>query len=134
MPSTSQPLELHRRFIWVDAQLTGEGGRECNLGLIFDSGTPHTILSTRIARLIGFPESKKVANSHYEDAAGNLLHGYAIRVPAFTVMGRTLHNYKVGCHDFFSKDGVVALLGLDFFLETNLLLAFLDRKMNMEWR
>lgn len=92
MPSTSQPLELYRRFIWVDAQLQGEGGREFNLGLIFDSGTPHTIISMRIARLMGYPEDKKVGISRYEDASGKILLGYTVRLPSFTVMGRTVHD------------------------------------------
>lgn len=101
--------------------------------MVFDTATPHTIISKRIARFIGLPERKAVGVSDYEDGVGNILKGYAVRLPAITVLGRTIHDYKVGCHDFFSKDGVEALLGLDFFLETNLLLAFLDRQVKLEW-
>lgn len=133
MPSTSQPLDLHRRFIWLHAHLTGDAGRECSVQMVFDSGTPHTIISTRIARFIGLPERKAVGESRYEDGVGNLLPGYAVRLPSFTVLGRTIHDYKVGCHEFLNKQDVVALIGLDFFLETNLLLAFLDHSIKIEW-
>lgn len=133
MPSTSQPLDLQRRFVWLYARITGEAGRECGVQMVFDSGTPHTIISTRIARFIGLPENRAVGVSRYEDGVGNILKGYTVRLPSFTVLGRTVHDYKVGCHDFLTKEGVVALLGLDFFLDSNLLLAFLDRQIKLDW-
>lgn len=101
--------------------------------MVFDTGTPHTIISTRIARFIGLPERKAVGESRYEDGVGNLLEGYAVRLASITVLGRTIHDYKVGCHEFLNTQDVVALIGLDFFLQTNLSLAFLDRQVKLEW-
>lgn len=133
MPSTSQPLDLNRRFIWLHARLTGDAGRERSVRMVLDTGTPHTIISTRIATMIGLPQRKAVGVARFEDGVGNVLLGYTARLSSFTALGRTLHDYKVGCHEFLNKQDVVALIGLDFFLQTNLQLAFLDHAVNLDW-
>lgn len=49
--------------------------------------------------------------------------------PSIKVMGREKQNCLIGCQVFQSQLHVPGILGLDFFLETDLRLAFLENLM-----
>jgi hypothetical protein len=129
MRSSRRPLEYRDKLIWVQARLTSSWGHPVLQRLVLDTATSNTSLSVELAERLGFPESRKVGDAWYDSPQGPV-HGYTVRLPAIGVMGREIQDYLVGCQVFYSRLHVPGILGLDFFLGTDILLS-LRKKMGI---
>lgn len=84
--------------------------------MAFDSGTPHTIISTRIVTVIGLPQRKAVGVSRFEVGVGNILLGCTVRLPSspsIVTMGKALPDLSIRCHHLSPGAKVYGVIGLD---------------------
>ena len=123
MNVAKQPLERAHGLLWVDAVLADRFGTSWPAKLVLDTGTSNTILSTGMARFLGYPKSRKLGTATIETPFGSV-DGYTFRLPSITVMKREVRGYLVAAEDFKSKTRLAGILGLDFFEGTDLLLSF----------
>jgi len=131
--SARRQLEFRDGLIWIDVELFTSDGYPVTEQFVLDTATSNTSLSVEVAEALGYPESKKQGNATYDTPHGPVL-GYTVRLPAFKVMGRELQDYLVGCQVFYSRLHVPGILGLDFFLGTDLLLSLRKQKsIHLAW-
>lgn len=130
MRKARRSLSIVDGLIWVDAELYGHGGVVLNQSLVLDTGTATTILSDELAKSLGLKQSKK---SELYDAPQEQVKTRMALLPGIKVMGREEANRWVGCQVLQSRLHVPGILGLDFFLETDLRLAFLEKQIYLSW-
>jgi hypothetical protein len=90
----------------------GPVGDEKPLDLALDTGTPVTIVSSKWARELGLTEERSIGRSRLVGPTGPHL-GYRVIAERFRVMGRTLSNVELHCHDLEPQLKVRGVLGLD---------------------
>lgn len=132
MRKARRSLDISKGLIWLDAVVVSDYGYAVTDRVVLDTATAHTSLSSEFAEELGFPESKKRGVATWDTPFGPV-EGYTVRLPALTVLGRRVENFLVGCQRLSSGLHVPAILGLDFFAETDLRLAFREKFIFLSW-
>ena len=130
MRKAKRSLEIVDGLIWISADLVGAYGSPVTQPLVPYTGTATTILSMDIARGLGLKKSRK---SELYDAPQAPVKTHRVMLPSLTVLGLQKENCWVGCQVFQSRLHVPGILGLDFFLQTDLRLAFLENRIYLSW-
>jgi hypothetical protein len=132
MPRTSESIRLHEGLVWLRVLVQTARKTYRSFAFVLDPGSSQTILNRHTAEAIGFPESAKTGDATFDSVSGPV-PAYTLTLPAIIALGRQLDNYEVAAKSFPSQLHVDGVLGLDFFVGTDLLLAFRTGKVELEW-
>lgn len=132
MPKASRTLKLRDGLAWVGILARSRRGPLKYFSFVLDTGTAHTVLHATTARSLGITGEDKLGTADF-DAIGHSEPGHTVRLSSFISCGREVNNYLVGVVEFQSRIDVPGILGLDFFLETDLLLAFRRGEVVLDW-
>lgn len=132
MPRASRPLKLREGLPWAGVLIRSKDGLYRYFPFVLDSGTAHTVLHLRTARMLGFTKDDKVGTATF-DAIGHSEPADTIRLSSLVCFGRDMPDYLVGVVEFQSKVSAPGILGLDFFAVTDLLLGFRRGEVVLEW-
>lgn len=132
MPKASRTLKLRDGLPWVGVLARSPRGKHKYFSFVLDTGTAHTVLHAKTARALGFLPEDNLGEADF-DSIGHSEPGDTVRLSSLIVFGRDVTNYLVGVVEFQSRIDVPGILGLDFFLDTDLLLAFRREEASLEW-
>lgn len=127
-----ESLEIEHDLIWVNATVLRADGSPWTTRVVLDIATGNTSLDESFANFIGFDKSKSLGKAEWDSPFGPVF-GYTVRLPYFSVMGRVFTDYLVGVGAMSKRLNVPGLLGLDFFANTDLRLAFRERRIYLKW-
>lgn len=132
MPRSSQPIKLHEGLVWVTVLVQTARRTLRAFAFVLDPGSSQTILNRRTTELIGFPESSRVGDATFDSLTGPV-PAYTFNLPRIISMGRELKDYRVAAKAFPPRLQVDGVLGLDFFMGTDLCLRFRTGEVVLEW-
>jgi hypothetical protein len=112
--------------------IEGPSGRSENTLLALDTGSPYTILSKTLAKSLGLTEDRKEGPSHLLAPTGPQI-GYKIRARSLTVMGQTLEDFRIRCHDLEKELEVDGVIGLDVIRRGDLLVSLPRGRVEFRW-
>lgn len=132
MPRATEPIRLHEGLVWVRVLVQSSRRTYRAFAFILDPGSSQTILHRRTAERIGFPESAKTGDATF-DAVTGPVPAYTFELPSIIVLGRELENLEVAAKTFPPRLDVDGVLGLDFFMNTDLHLLLRTGELVLEW-
>lgn len=100
------------KAIYVSVVINGPTGRSGEARFVVDTGTPVTILNTKLAPLYDLGEDRSDGPSRLWGPTGPD-DGYKVTADSLQVMGRTLATRQIRCHHLWSGAGIDGLIGLD---------------------
>jgi hypothetical protein len=132
MPRTSQPIRLREGLIWVGvlAQSRRRFFRRCLF--VLDPGSSQTILHRKTAEALGYPESAKTGDATFDTVTGPV-PAYKFTLPSIIALGRELKDCEVAAKAFPRRLQVDGVLGLDFFMGTDLSIRLRTGIVELEW-
>jgi hypothetical protein len=113
MPTTwTRKVSPSSRAVYAPVVIVGPTGKAGEASFLLDTGTPVTIVSDRLARLLGMGEDRSEGPSRLWGPTGPD-DGYRITPVSLGLMGRTLSGHQIWCHRLWEAAGVDGLVGLD---------------------
>jgi hypothetical protein len=126
-----RPFDRKAEAIWVRGTLVGRGGREQQLLLLVDPGTPETIVDDELAAQIGLDRSQSIGPARFRGFTGPQ-DGYYVMADGLEVFGRVVGPFKVACCPCDPGFEIDGLLGLDFFRDLVVTLNFKQGRVTLE--
>lgn len=106
------PFAPLRDLITVEAMVGGPLGT-ADLQLVLDTGSMHTVIRPGIMDDLGFnPRDGAVITGVY--SAIGKEQGYLIKVPTFSTLGFTLHDFPIHAFELADHYGIDGVIGLSF--------------------
>ena len=113
MPTTwTRRVDPAAKAVYVTVVIDGPTGRSGEARFVVDTGTPVTILNTKLAPLYDLGEDRSDGASRLWGPTGPD-DGYRVTTGSLQVMGRTLMTRQIRCHHIWAGAGVDGLIGLD---------------------
>lgn len=133
MPSIwTTKVDPATRLVGLPVIIEGPLGRCENTVMALDTGSPYTILSKDLASSLGLTEDRSEGLSRLLAPTGPQL-GYKIRARTLTVMGQTLTDFRIRCHDLEAGLEVDGVIGLDVIRQGDLLLSLPRGRVEFRW-
>ncbi|MBI4862987.1 MAG: retropepsin-like domain-containing protein [Candidatus Riflebacteria bacterium] len=126
-----RPFDPGAEAIWVTGNLTGRAGKQRQLLLLVDPGTPQTIVDDQLAAQIGLDRSQTTGPAHFRGFTGPQ-GGYYALADRLEVFGRAVGPFNVACCPCDPGFEIDGLLGLDFFRDLVVTMDFKLGRMVLE--
>ncbi len=117
------------QLIVVYVTLTGPRTQR-TVKMALDTGATHTLIPFEVALGLELDPAASRRRMDIVTASGTLF-APVVRIPTLQLIGQTLQDVEVVCHDLPPNSPVAGLLGLDVLSHFNLRLAFLRRSLEL---